>query len=385
MHPHAAARCAARSLLVCAPRETSAGALVDWVTLLADALEAARWIDAGDVLAGLAPHVALDAGGAGPAGSAAPPESMDARTVVRFALRRALDALRAAGAAAAVATARAAKALGAIGDLSGAKALLAEAADRLGAEPDAHGTVSHAAAKVAFLGGEHGAAVSILSSTVLPDDAREYVDVLLMLASETVAVAGREALGRGLDCVARAEGRLASLGDDPVPRVRCAKARLACFYYAGLHGQAAEVAQAVATLARQAGLRYDECAHLHNAGEQYLRLGDAARARTLLCASHALACDVGADGVRLNDEALLAYLDGDATRLDALARDFEAAGDAWHELHVRYWLGRHLTGNDTTGARLQLERALAIARALEVRLFLDDCTCAPSDVRFSGA
>ena len=363
MHPEAAARCAVRSLLVCDPSATSATMLLDRIALLAEALESTRRIDASDVLAGIDRHVTL-------------PEKASAaggpRTIVHIAVRRALEALRAVDRGA-LAAARAAKALAAVGDFHGAKTLLAEATEQVGDEPGALRPVSYAAAKVACLAGEHGAAVAILSGTVLPDDPRECVDMLLILATETVAVDGREALGRGLDCVARAEVRLAALGDDQVLRVRCAKARLACFYYAGRHREAAEAAETVASLARHGGLRYEECAHLHNAGEQYLRLADTPRARASLTASHEMARDIGADRMRLNNEALLAYLDGHATRLHELGAEFNAAGDTWRELHARYWLGQLLARQSDPTAHAELTRAMEIARSLEVRLFVDDC------------
>jgi eukaryotic-like serine/threonine-protein kinase len=364
MHPEAAARCALRSLLVCDPQDTPAGTLLDRVTILADALEAARRIDANDVLAGIERHV--DA----PDRTSA---SNGPRTLVATAVRRTLKSSSLVGADLTVATARAAKALAAVGDISGAKTLLNEATSLVGDEAVALRTISHAAAKVAFLAGEPGAAVTILSGTVLPDDPRECVDMLLILATETVAVDGGAALARGLECVERAEARLAALGDDQVLRVRCAKARLLCFCFAGRHAEAAEAAQTAASLARHGGLRYEQCTHLHNAGDQYLRLEERDRARASLSASHEMARDIGADPVRLNNEALLAYLEGNAPRMESLADDFHGAGDAWRELNARYWLGRLLAAQSAVGARTELTRALEIARTLRVRLFVDDC------------
>jgi hypothetical protein len=57
----------------------------------------------------------------------------------------------------------------------------------------------------------------------------------------------------------------------------------------------------------------------------------------------------------------------------AVAEEFRAAGDGWRELHVRTWLGRLLAAQGAPGARLELTRALELARSLEVRLFVDDC------------
>jgi hypothetical protein len=364
MHPDAAARCAIRSLLVGDPQEALPDPVLERVTILTEALEATRRIDAGDVLAGIERHVDLRGASATASGPA---------RVLHAALARALETLRSGGNAAAVARARAATVLAVVGDSAGAARLLKEARDLAAEDLTALRSINHAAAKVAFLAGESGAVVAILSATVLPNDPRECIDMLLMLATETVAVDGREALARGLECVERAEADLAALGEDHVLRLRCAKARLACFYYAGRHRDAAEAAEGVAALARQAGLRYEECAHLHNAGEQYLRLGDASRARAALMASHEMARDIGADRLRLNDEALLAYLDGQRERLEDLADAFRTSGDPWHELHVRYWLGRLLAAQALGGARAELTRALELARSLEVRLFVDDC------------
>jgi tRNA A-37 threonylcarbamoyl transferase component Bud32 len=364
MHPEAAARCAMRSLLVCDARGAQPGLMLERLTILGEAVEAARRIDASDVLTGIERHV--DLRGAQTAASGPAP-------ILHFALARALEALRPAGGPAAIATARVATALAAIGDPLGAKLLLSQARDLAGADSTAKRSVTHAAAKIAFLAGESGAAVAHLNAAELPDDLRESIDALLILATETVGVHGHEALARGLEYVARAEARLAELGEDHVLRVRCAKARMVCFYYAGHHREAAEEAEKAASLARNVGLRYEECAQLHNAGEQYMRLGDDVRARGALAASYEVARDIGAHPIQRNDEAMLAYLDGHGDRLGAIADEFHASGDPWRELHVRYWLGRLLATQGVVGARTELTRAMELARSLEVRLLVEDC------------
>ncbi len=202
------------------------------------------------------------------------------------------------------------------------------------------------------------------SGTVLPDDARECVDMLLILATGTVAVDGREALGRGLDCVARAEVRLAALGDDQVLRVRCAKTRLFCFYYAARHREAAEAAETVASLARQGGLRYEECAHLHNAGEQYLRLADHPRARASLTASLEMARDLGADGgdALWPGSPCRLHLDGNTSRLHELGEAPHRGGRLARPSRARYWprVPARRAGSPR-GARAELTRALEMS------------------------
>jgi hypothetical protein len=358
-----------RALLVGDATDVPPGPVLERLTILAEALEATRLVDASEVLAGIERHVDLSAAHGGEA------------STVQLTLSRALAGLPSTGGQAAVARARAATALAALGDPAGAKRQLEDARRVAVDDALALRTVNHAAAKAAFLAGEAGVAVAILNATVLPDDPRESIDALLILATEGVGVDGREGLARGLECVERAEARLGELGEDPVLRLRCAKARFFCFYLAGRYREAAAEAERAAVLARRLGLRYEECAHLHNAGEQYLRLGDEAGAREALAASQEMARDIGADGMRLHDEALLAYLDGYDDRLVELADGFRTSGDAWHELHVRYWHGRLLAARGLPGARVELTRALEIARSLEVRLLVDDCEGALASLR----
>jgi tetratricopeptide (TPR) repeat protein len=213
--------------------------------------------------------------------------------------------------------------------------------------------------------------VELLSGTPAADDPRERLELLLIHAMCVVAVGGQDALDAGLSFVARAE-ELASTGD-PVALVHCAKARFFCHYFAGDHARAGEIADAALIVARGAGLRFEECAHLHNAGERHLRLGDPERARVALVASSEIARDIGAEPAQLHNEVLLAYLDERAPRLRELAEGFRAAGSPWHEVYARYWLGRLLSRvGARQDAQRELERALHLAGELKVRTIKDE-------------
>ena len=144
---------------------------------------------------------------------------------------------------------------------------------------------------------------------------------------------------------------------------------------AGQYRRAAEAAEAAVAIAHRAGLRFEECLHLHNVGEQYLRLGETERARAALTASHGIAIDIGSE-LRLYDEALLAYLDARSTRLEEIAEDLRLRKKRNHEMHVRYWLGRLLAAQGSPHARREFARALDLERDLKVRAVAEDCAAA---------
>ena len=369
----AAARCATRALLVGGGEEET-DAIAARVRLLAMALDSCRTLDAREVIAGLEHHVRFDVG---------VPRASPA--IVTAGLERSLRRLRAADPQRAlpVILSDGACALGALSDFVGARKLLAEATAAVAGEEARHPSVRYASAKVAFWAGEAGAALELLADTILPEDPRARIQILLILASAVVMAEGRPALGRGLDFVSRAEATLHgrnegdlppdSRREDPVALVRCAKARGACFHFAGEYALGAEAEAAVVALARRSGLRFDESAHLHNAGEQYLRLGDRDRARAAILESQVIARDIGAERSQKHNEMLLAYLDGRADRLVEMAERSRGTGDRWFELYARYWLGILLAPSTATDARRALERALEIARDLKVRTAAEDC------------
>jgi hypothetical protein len=377
-HADAAARCAARALLVGDAGVETTEAISARVRLLASALGATRRLDAPDVIAGLEERVpSFDprAPGAG-------------RGVVEAALERSLAPLRTRGDGRALPLilAQAACALGALSDFAGARQLLTEARERATEIEPQLRHVAYASAKVAFWSGDGGAAVALLAETVLPEDEGARTEMLLILAMAVVHIDGRAALARGLDFVSRAEAILgARLADDaphredPVALVQVAKARFFCFFLAGEYARAAEEAERAVVIARRAGLRFDECAHLHNAAEQYLRLGERDRARATLLDSNRIARDIGADRSERQNEVLLAHLDGRADLLALLAATAQGARDAWLELNARYWLGTLFAERGAPEARRELERALNIATELKI------CTVAASCARAIAA
>jgi tetratricopeptide (TPR) repeat protein len=273
----------------------------------------------------------------------------------------------------------AASALGALSDFDGAGRLLAQATTLAGDDAGKLAHVRYSAAKIAFWGGRLGAPAELLSGALLPTDPRERLDVLLLLATAAVSIDGRAALEHALQLVSAAEALVGvsiddpsvSAREDPVAQSHCLRVRFLCYACAGDHARAAEAAEAAVATARRGGLRYEECAHLHNAGESYLQLGDLTRARAALVQSSELARDLGVE--RIPNDVLLAHLDGDAGRLAELAESSGAARDSWLELHARYWLGRLLASRGAPAAREDLLRAQDLAQQLEVREMAEDC------------
>ena len=367
-HADVAARCMVRSLLVSNAGEENVDAVATRIRLLGDALEATRGIDEGDVTNGLGRHVTL------------PARAGSSRVgVVQVAIERTLDVVRRWSDTKLVAEslARAGYALGALSDFPRARALLEEAASRV-----PHGArqpgVWMAAGQVALWQGDFGRVVDLLSKVDLSDGGRIQAETMLALATAEVAVNGRDSLAQSLDAVERAEQLVAVAKESPLYEVLCLKARFLCLYFAGEYARAAEVSRSAVDLAKRTGFRSEESLHLHNLGEQHIRLGDHAQARAALTASRELASDIGNQG-QGHDEALLAYLDGvdgdaaAAGRITTTAERFRDAGDPWGELHSRYWLGRLLASSSDARARGELDRALTIAHGLKIRAYADDC------------
>ena len=184
---------------------------------------------------------------------------------------------------------------GATADFAGAKKLLGEASSLATEGSSASRIAVQAAAKVSFWAGETATAIELLAESVLPEDPRARLDSLLLLAVAVVTVDGRTALVRGLDYIARAEAILEANvleGDgaqssqkDPVGTLVCLRARYLCLCFSGEYALAVRAAEEAVSMARSAGLRFDLMAHLHNAGEQYLRLGESEKGRTALLES----------------------------------------------------------------------------------------------------
>ena len=364
----AAARCAARALLLTDDGATDLETILSRFRVLADGLETARRIDHQEVMAGLEEHVELPEDVRGP---------RPQRTLVHVAVERCLDAVASAGPSAiATAFSRGAVALGAVSDFTGARALLARGIALVPEEDPNARALRYAAAKVAFWDGEWLAVVDNLSTTVLPADIRKRVTMLVHLATAVVSVDGREALARGLDYAARAQILADALVDDPVAQVNCAKARLLCFYFAGEYHRAAEAADESVDLARAAGLRYEEGMHLCNAGEFWLRVGKLEKGRAALVASRNIADDLGSASLRYHNDMLLSFLDGDADRLLELANGSRDADHPWLELHARYWLARVLASRSDPAARGEYVLTLDLAREHRVRMIAEECTVA---------
>jgi tetratricopeptide (TPR) repeat protein len=349
-----------------APEAEEPADLAARVRLLAESLEAAPHVDAVGIFAGLGRHASAEAVHAR-AGHA---------SVVHDVLEHVLAALRAGKGRAFVSTAcaDAAAALGALADFAGARALLGEASRT--DDETVLCKLAYVRAKIAFCAFDWGAAAETFSNTVLPSNPRERVAMLLILGPAVVSTGGTAALPWGLDLVSRAEALVRESSADPVLDVQCLKARVLCLIFAGDHVSALEAASATVALARRAGLRYEESIHLHNVGQECAYLGDAERARDALLQAHAIARDLGAERLSLHDEALLAYLDGRAGRLEEIAETFRAAGQPHVELELWYWLGRLLASRAAPGARHAFARALALARDHKMRTMADECEAA---------
>jgi hypothetical protein len=208
-----------------------------------------------------------------------------------------------------------------------------------------------------------------------------------------VIAGGRAELRRGLDLVDQAEAIgpavsdrawVGDLREDPVARFLCAKSRGVCFAFAGEQAKAAEADDESVAMARRAGLRYEECAQLHNAAEAYCLSGDRERSRARLLESSAMARDLGADLIERHNDMLLAFLDRDATRLALVAETLRADANPSLDLYAHYWLGRLLAELRAPGARAPLERALGLARDLGIRSMAEDCEVALAALERAG-
>ena len=372
-HADAAARCMVRSLLLGDARLEGPAAVLSRVRALASALLVTRRLDAADITLG-GPH-RVDAA-----------EGSPARHVLKQALDRALTSLRETGAPRdiAEALAYAGCSLAALNDFGRAKEMLHEAAALAPPGSAGHDRVRLLSAQVAYLLGEIGDVVGLLRGVALPGTTQERIDTLLLLATGTAAARGSEGLSTALEHVAEAEQLSA---DDPVAWVMCKKARFLSFYFGGDGRAAAAAAEEGVAFARRAGLRYEEAAQLHNAGEQYLRIGDFGKARSTLAQSLEIARDIGTDRVQGVDETLLAYIDGRegvagaVERLVGLAERFRASNNSWYELNARYWLGLLYAGNGDVRARAQLERSLRLARDLGIRSHEAECERALAEIK----
>ncbi len=368
--PDAAARSAARALLVVTAEAVDI--IQPCVALLAYTLTATRSIDVADVVAGIDGHVPRFDTSAADAGRTTPCALVD----------RALELLRVAKHPGLIATlASAATAVGALADFAAAKSFLDEATDLAAGDDDALRRIRYASATIAFWSGNAGSVVELLGESVLPEEPAARRQSLLMLALSVVMVGGRAALAHGLDLVSRAAatGGSSAFGanegstEDPVAGVLCAKARQACLSFAGEHAKAAEAAEEGISLARRAGLRYEECAQLCNAAEEYFHLGDRDRSRALALASNAIARDIGSDRAARHNDTLLAYLDRDPERLRHVAVIARDASDPILEFYAYYWLGHLLAETRAPDTRAALERAMSLARDLGIRHMADEC------------
>jgi tetratricopeptide (TPR) repeat protein len=368
----AAARCALRALLVRDASPRAVSFVATCIRLLATTLKVTRSLDYREAIVGLERHVRTGA-------------VADGAQLVRMAVNRAVASIRGRCRPHELTPilADAGRALAALSAFSDANELLEEARTAAGDDESLLRHARWAAARVAFWDGEYGTTWETLSQTMLPDDRRERLEALLMLATAVVCVHGREALNRGLDFVGRAEALLSapkgtdlhrdSLRDDPVARVHCARARASCFYFTGEYETGAECMEEAIELARRAGLRFEECANMHNIGEQRLRTGDRDGAREATKRSNLIARDLGFAIAEYHNAVLLAYLDGRPDDLSILAKRTRESRKPWRELHAQYWLGRLLAERAVPEARDALERAVALATALPVRTMADEC------------
>jgi hypothetical protein len=378
--PDAAARSVARALLVVTAE--SVNVIMPCIALLAEALTATRSLDAADVIAGIEGHV--------PRFDTTAPNA--GRTMARTVMDRALELLRHAEAPGLVAAlASAAIASGALAEFAAAKSFLDEATARAAGDADALRRVRYASGTIAFWSGDASSGVELLAESALPEEPAARRQTLLMLATAVVMVGGHAALARGLDLVDQAAairppklgGANDDLAEDPVAGVLCTLSRQLCFAFAGEHAKAAEMADEGVALARRAGLRYQECAQLCNAAEEYFHLGDRDRSRARALESNAIARDIGSDRVERHNETLLAYLDRDPERLRHIAAQAIAASDSILELYAHSWLGHLLAETGAPGSRPALERAISLARDLGIQHVADECARVLADLELS--
>lgn len=365
----AAARCALRALLASDGSIQDATFVGDRLRLLAAALKATRHLDHREAVVGLERHMRAAQGG-------------DGAGLVRMAAERGMASLGASIGPGELTRilADAGRALAALSAFADAEGLVDRARAAAGDDERLLRHARWAAARIAFWQGDYGATWETLSQTVLPEDGHDRLETLLMLATAVVSVHGPEALVRGLDFVSRAEMLLSSepspgsLRQDPVARVHCAKARASCFYFTAHYASAADATEETARLAHQAGLRFDECSHLHNLAELWIRLDQRGRARTLLEQSSSIARDTGSSAVEHHNAILSAYLDGSSEKLARFADEARETKHRWRDLHARYWLGRLHLERGAPEARTALHRALDLARSLRVKVITDECT-----------
>jgi hypothetical protein len=266
-------------------------------------------------------------------------------------------------------------------DLPAARTLLTEASARAQNDPALLQKVEMMEAKVACWAGEFGRADDLFSRATLAGSALEdSAEALMWIASATVAVGGNSKLPRALEYVGRAESMGRSESDNPVFQTLCHKTRFLCFFFAGDCRSAAASARDAIEVARRSGLRFEECLHLHNLAELYIRLDERLHARDALERSLVLSMELGTpEWLEMGNRALLAYLDGTDgdrsadRRLEQQAEAFQRTKLTWLELHARYWLGLLLSSWRDGRATRELERALEIARQLGVRIYEENC------------
>jgi hypothetical protein len=366
----AAARCAARSLLFTYPPKDPIEIATTRLRLLALALDVTRGLDEKEIVDGLEHHLLEST------------TAVQGRGLAHAALERVASALREPGTAeSAEALALAGCVFGAMADHPSASALLAEASALARHNPPQLQKIEILEAKVACWAGEFGRADDLLSrATLVGSDLDESAEALMWLASATVAVGGKSKLPRALEHIGRAESLGRSVTFNPVFQTLCHKTRFLCFFFAGDCRSAAASASDVIEVAQRSGLRFEECLHLHNLAEQYIRLDERARAREALERSLTLSTELGApEWLESASRALLAYLDGtDGDRqadrhLELHAENFRRAKLTWLELHARYWLGRLLSSWRDPRAAEELTRALELARQLDVRIYEENC------------
>ena len=333
----AAARCAARSLLFTHLPEDPIEVVTGRIRLLALALDVTRGLDEREIVDGLEDHLRRNDTAVAGRGMAHAALQHLALALRDSSEQRSTEALALAGCV-----------FGAMADLTSARSLLAEASARARHDAAELQKVELMEAKVACWAGQFGRADDLFSRATLAGNALDdSAEALMWLASATVAVGGKSKLPRALEYVGRAESIGRSAGNDnPVFQTLCHKARFLCFCFAGDWRSAAASAGDAIEVARRSGLRFEECLHLHNLAELYIRLDERTRARDALERSLILAMELGTpEWLEAGSRALLAYLDGtdgdrDADcRLELQAEYFRRSKLTWLELHARYWLG----------------------------------------------
>ena len=171
--------------------------------------------------------------------------------------------------------------------------------------------------------------------------------------------------------------------DDAAATCERQKVRALIDYFTRDFRGAAMAAEIAIDMARSLGFTYEVAANLHNLGDVLVRLDDLPRAYGAFRQSLELCVEGGFARLASQNRMFLAFLDG--INGDVIAEDqlrygisyAEANDYTWDAVNGRTLLGQLLQRRGQSAlARVELEKAREIARAVGNRLLADDCDTA---------